>query len=77
MDLHLSQYSLEELREMRTAIDKEITRCKNAVRENRFNEMIKAIQKFREVCPCATVFDYENSIPIVDVADRDNWDFGE
>ena len=77
MDLHLSQCSLEEMHEMRAAIEKEIMRRKNEVRESRFNEMMKAIQKFREVCSYAQVCDYEKTIPIEYLADRDNWEFGE
>ena len=77
MDLHLSQCSLEEMREMRAAIDKEITRRKNVLRESRFNEMMKAIQNFREVCPCAQVSDYDYIISIEHIVDRDNWEFGE
>ena len=77
MDLRLSQCSLEEMREMRAAIDKEITRRKNEVRESRFNEMMKAIRDFKEVCPDAKVCDYEYSVFISYIADRDNWEFGE
>ena len=77
MDLRLSQCSLEEMREMRAAIYKEITRRKNEVRESRFNEMMKAIRDFKEVCPDAKVCDYEYSVFISYIADRDNWEFGE
>ena len=77
MERVYSHYSLEELREIRKAVDGEIEKRKNQLREERFNAMIKTIQEFREVCPRATVFDYENSVPIVDVASRDNWDFGD
>ena len=73
----LTHYSMEDLRDMYAEINHELDKRKNLLREERFNTMLKAIQAFREVCPCATVFDYENSVPIVDVANRNNWDFGE
>lgn len=71
-----SHYSLDELREMRGAIDAEMTKRRNQLKDERFNAMIKAIREFKEVCPFAQVCDYETSISIVEIADRDNWDFG-
>lgn len=76
MEHDYSRYSLEELREMRKAINNEIDTQMNQLREDRFNSMVKAIQAFREVCPCATVFDYKNSVSIADMTNLDNWDFG-
>ena len=73
----LTHYSAEDLRDMSTKINRKLDRRKNVLREERFNAMMKAIQAFREVCPCATVFDYRNSISIVHAANRDSWDFGD
>lgn len=77
MERIYSHYSLEELREIRKAVDGEIEKRKMALRDERFNAMMKAIQEFKEVCPYAKVCDYEDYTSITDIADRDNWEFGE
>ena len=77
MNLHLSQCSLDELREIYSAINREIELRKHQLRDKRFDAMMQAIQEFKEVCPCAKVCDYEYSVYISYIADRDNWEFGE
>ena len=71
-----SHYNLEELREILSDVNREIEKRKMALRDERFNAMMKAIREFEEVCPDAKVCDYEMSYSIHYMADRDNWDLG-
>lgn len=75
MERVYSHYNLEELREIRKAVDSEIEKRKNQLREELFNTMMKAIREFEEVHPDAKVCDYEMSYSIHYMADRDNWNF--
>ena len=78
MERIYSHYSLDELREMREAINCEIEKRRIALRDERFNAMIEAIRAFKEICPDANVRDcddYEISYSIHDIADPHNWDF--
>jgi hypothetical protein len=72
-----SHCTFDELREIREAINLELTKRKNQLREERFNAMMKAIREFKEICPYAKVCDYEESISITEIADRNMWEFGE
>ena len=73
MERVYSHYTFDELCEIREAINLAFTKRKNQLREERFN----AIREFKEVCPYARVSDYEESVSITEIADRDNWEFGE
>ena len=77
MNHNYSQYSMEELREISSDVNREIDLRKHQLRDRRFDAMMQAIQEFKEVCPCAKVCDYEYSVYINYIADRDNWEFGE
>ena len=74
MEHNYSHYSLDELREMRETINREIEK-RRMVRDERFNTMMKAIREFEEVCPDAEVCDYDIGISIHHMTDRDNWFF--
>ena len=77
MKYDFSELSVEELREIEKKINQEITERNAVVRNERFDAMIKAINEFKDVCPCAKVCDYDYSVYISYMADRDNWDFGD
>ena len=75
MEQDFSHYTLKELREMSEVINRAINQQRMALRDTRFNAMIKAISEFAEVCPDAMVYDNEYSYPIGAMADGDNWAF--
>ena len=77
MEQVYSHYTFDELCEMREAINREFTKRKNQLREERFNAMMKAIREFKEVCPYAKVCNYEDYVSITEIADRNMWELGE
>lgn len=77
MNYDFSKLSIDELHEMQEQIYQEIKERNAVVRNERFDAMIKAINEFKDVCPCAKVCDYDYSVYISYMADRDNWDFGD
>ena len=77
MNCDFSKLSIDELREMQEQIYQEIKERNAVIRNERFDAMIKAINEFKDVCPYAKVCDYDYSVFISYMADRDNWDFGD
>ena len=77
MNCDFSELSIDELREMQEQIYQEIKERYAVLRDEKFDALIKAINEFKNVCPHAKVCDYDYSVFISYMADRDNWDFGD
>ena len=76
MEQNFSHYTLKELCEMSEVINRAIEQQRMALRGARFDDMMRAINAFAEVCPDAQVFNFGRSCcPIRLIADPDQWEF--